>query len=101
MCEANERRLDLPEAVYATPFDFQIGCRPEVLQLDEAAIPEFSHFPEYRLHVDLAGRGFKAAGMVRNLDDFDQIPIALHMADQVAVHALNVCCIKDHPRGSV
>jgi hypothetical protein len=63
---SSERRIHLPEPVYSAPFDFQIGGRPEVLQLDETAIPEFSHLPDYWLHVDLAGLGFKAAGMVRN-----------------------------------
>ena len=39
--------------------------------------------------------------MVRNLDDFDQIPIAFHMTEQIPVHALNVSCIKNHPRRSM
>ena len=98
---SNEHRVRLAQPVYAAPFGFQIWGRPEVLQFDETAIPEFSHFREYGQHVDLAGLRFKAAGMVRDLDDFDQIPIALHMAEQIAVHALDVRCIKDHSGGSV
>src|SRR6266702_1985426 len=99
--ESNKRRVYLPEPVYSAAFDFQTGRGPEVLQLDQAAIAEFPDFLEYRLHIDLAALGLKPAGMVRNLDDFDQIPIALHMTEQIPIHALDMRRIKNHPHGSV
>src|SRR5262245_52236881 len=98
---SGERYVHLAEPVYPTSFDLRVRGGPEVLQLDKAAIPQLSHFPEYRWHVDLADLGLEAARMVCYLNDLDQIPITFHMTDQVAIHALDVCGVEDHPYRSM